>query len=197
MDKNCATRKCRSYGRRSSLRQSKWKIELRQKVSVRIKGEILETTVGRILFNEILPADFGFINEAITSSLIKQLFARAYRTKDTKEVVEMIDAVKDLGFGTGTISGLSFGIFDAKVYPGKQKILKEADKKVAEHEKSFAQGLITAEEKRRLTQEVWIETTKIWRIEPGCWMKPRIRIVIDKAGASIRLSSCSHKRTDC
>lgn len=165
------------------------KIELRQKITVRIKGEILETTAGRILFNEILPSDFGFINEAITSTLIKQLFARAYRTKETKEVVEMIDAVKDLGFGTGTISGLSFGIFDAKVYPDKEKILKEADKKVAEHEKSFAQGLITAEEKRRLTQEVWIETTedladRTWEMLDET---SPIRIVIDaKVGRASR-----------
>jgi DNA-directed RNA polymerase subunit beta' len=164
-------------------------IELRQKITVRIKGEILETTAGRILFNEILPSDFGFINEAITSSLIKQLFARAYRTKETKEVVEMIDAVKDLGFATGTISGLSFGIFDAKVHPDKEKILKEADKKVAEHEKSFAQGLITAEEKRRLTQEVWIETTedladRTWEMLDE---NSPIRIVIDaKVGRASR-----------
>jgi DNA-directed RNA polymerase subunit beta' len=169
--------------------QQTGKIELRQKITVRINGEILETTVGRILFNEILPSDFGFINEAITSSLIKQLFARAYRTKETKEVVEMIDAVKDLGFRTGTISGLSFGIFDAKVYPDKEKILKEADKKVAEHEKSFAQGLITAEEKKRLTQEVWIETTedladKTWEMLDE---SSPIRIVIDaKVGRASR-----------
>jgi DNA-directed RNA polymerase subunit beta' len=164
-------------------------LELRQAVTVRIRGELLETSVGRILFNEILPSDFGFMNEAVTSTVIKQLFARAYRTKDTKEVVEMIDAVKDLGFAAGTISGLSFGIFDARVYPDKEKILKEADKRVAEHEKNFAQGLITSEEKKRLTKEVWIETTE--ELADRTWEMldetSPIRIVIDaKVGRASR-----------
>ena len=164
-------------------------LELRQAVTVRIGSELLETSVGRILFNEILPSDFGFINEAVTSSVIKQLFAKAYRTKDTKEVVEMIDAVKDLGFAAGTISGLSFGIFDARVYPDKEKILKEADKRVAEHERNFAQGLITSEEKKRLTKEVWIETTedladRTWEMLDET---SPIRIVIDaKVGRASR-----------
>jgi DNA-directed RNA polymerase subunit beta' len=164
-------------------------LELRQAVTVRIGSELLETSVGRILFNEILPSDFGFMNEAVTSSVIKQLFAKAYRTKDTKEVVEMIDAVKDLGFAAGTISGLSFGIFDARVYPDKEKILKEADKRVAEHERNFAQGLITSEEKKRLTKEVWIETTedladRTWEMLDET---SPIRIVIDaKVGRASR-----------
>jgi DNA-directed RNA polymerase subunit beta' len=165
------------------------KLELRQAATVRIEGKLIETTAGRILFNEILPSDFGFINEAVTSSIIKQLFARAYRTKDTKEVVEMIDAVKDLGFAAGTISGLSFGIFDARVYPDKEKILREADKRVAEHEKNFAQGLITLEEKKRLTKEVWIETTE--ELADRTWEmldeNSPIRVVIDaKVGRASR-----------
>ncbi|OGM13865.1 DNA-directed RNA polymerase subunit beta' [Candidatus Woesebacteria bacterium RIFCSPLOWO2_01_FULL_39_23] len=168
--------------------QSK-KIELRQLVTVRLNGEFMDTTVGRILFNESLPSDFGFINEAVTSGIIKQLFSRAYKTKETGEVVEMIDAVKDLGFMGGTVSGLSFGIFDAKVLPEKEKILKEADKRVAEHEKNFAQGLITLAEKKRLIQEVWIEVTeeladKTWEMLDET---SPIRIVIDaKVGRASR-----------
>lgn len=136
------------------------KIDLRQNISVRVNGEVIETTAGRIMFNEVLPEDFDFINESITSSHIKTIFNKAYNTMEASDVVSMIDSIKDLGFYGGTISGLSFGIFDAKVLPEKEQIIKESDQKVAEIENNFAQGLITAEEKRRLSQEVWIETTE-------------------------------------
>ncbi len=139
--------------------QSK-QIELRQKITVRVNGKIMETTVGRILFNEVLPADFDFVNEAVTSSVIKKLFGKAYSSMTTDKVVEMIDAIKELGFYGGTLSGISFGINDAKTYPGKAKILKEAEGRITEIESNYTQGLITFEEKKRLVQEVWIEVTE-------------------------------------
>jgi len=136
------------------------KIEIRQKVNLRLEGKIIETTVGRILFNQVLPSSFEFVNESVSSSVIKSLFSKAYASSDKSEVVEMIDAIKNLGFVGGTLSGLSFGISDAKVLPEKGKIIKDAEKKVSEIEKNFEQGLITADEKRRLSQQVWIEVTE-------------------------------------
>ncbi len=165
------------------------KIELRQNISVRMDGKIIETTTGRIMFNEVLPESFEFINESITSTHIKKLFNKAYNTMESAEVVNMIDAIKDLGFYGGTVSGLSFGIFDAKVLPEKNEIIKESDQKVAEIENNFAQGLITAEEKRRLSQEIWIETTedladKTWNLLDET---SPIRTVIDaKVGRASR-----------
>lgn len=165
------------------------KLEVRQKIKLMMDGKIVETTAGRILFNEILPENFDYVNEAATSSVIKQLFIKAYATVSKDRVVQMVDDIKDLGFYGGTISGISFGVFDAKVYPGKAKVLGEADKKVAEIEDNFNQGLITQEEKRRLTQEVWIEVSedladKTWEL-----MEPTnpIRVVIDaKVGRASR-----------
>ncbi|KKQ86030.1 MAG: DNA-directed RNA polymerase subunit beta' [Candidatus Woesebacteria bacterium GW2011_GWB1_38_8] len=165
------------------------KIELKQKISVRIEKVIAETTIGRILFNEILPEGFEFVNEGVTSSKIKELFTRAFATQDKQRVVKMVDDIKNLGFYGGTISGLSFGVFDSKILPEKDSILKEADDRVADIENNFSQGLITAEEKRRLTQEVWIEVTedltdKTWNLLEE--VNP-IRIVIDaKVGRTSR-----------
>jgi len=136
------------------------KLDLRERIVARINGKLIETTVGRVLFNEILPSGFSYVNEAVTSTTIKKLFTKAFKTQEKARVVQMIDAVKDLGFFAGTISGLSFGIFDAKVSPEKGKLLAEADKRLAEHENNFAQGLITSEEKKRLSQELWIEVTE-------------------------------------
>jgi DNA-directed RNA polymerase subunit beta' len=164
-------------------------IELRQKITVLIKGELIETTVGRILFNETLPESFDYVNKPASATVIKELFTKAYDSVKKEEVVEMIDAIKTLGFYGGTISGLSFGITDAKIYPQKGKIMKEADKKITEIEKNFAQGLITKEEKKRLSQEIWIETTedladKTWDMLDS---DNPLRIVIDaKVGRTSR-----------
>lgn len=165
------------------------KIELRQKIKVRISGKIIETTVGRILFNEILPEGFEFVNDAVTSSVIKEIFAKAYANVSKERVVEMIDAIKTLGFRGGTISGISFGIFDAKTSTEKARMLKEAEKKITDIETNFAQGLITEEEKKRLTQGVWIEVTE--SIADKTWEEldetSPIRLVIDaKVGRTSR-----------
>jgi DNA-directed RNA polymerase subunit beta' len=165
------------------------KLEIRQKIKVRVGKIIIETTVGRLLFNEILPENFDFINEAVTSSVIKTLFVKAYASVSRERVVQLVDDVKDLGFFGGTISGISFGIFDAKLYPGKTKVLEEADSKVSEIEENFNQGLITTEEKKRLTQEVWIEVSE--DLADKTWAEMEvdnpIRVVIDaKVGRASR-----------
>jgi DNA-directed RNA polymerase subunit beta' len=165
------------------------KLEGRQKIKVKISKEIVETTVGRLLFNEVLPENFDFINESITSSIIKSLFVKAYATVSRERVVQLVDDIKDLGFFGGTVSGISFGIFDAKVYPEKAKVLEEAEDRVSEIEDNFSQGLITAEEKRRLTQEVWIEVSEDLADKTWNEMEPTnpIRVVIDaKVGRASR-----------
>lgn len=169
--------------------QQAGKINIRQKIQVRIGKNIVETTVGRLLFNEVLPENFDFINESVTSSVIKSLFVKAYETVSRERVTQLVDDIKDLGLFGGTISGISFGIFDAKVYPGKAKVLEEADKRVSEIEENFNQGLITAEEKRRLTQEVWIDVSEDLADKTWNEMEPTnpIRVVIDaKVGRASR-----------
>jgi len=164
-------------------------VNLRQKVKVRIDNEILETTAGRVLFNEILPEGFKFINQNIASGIIKDLVTDAYSKVSRERLVQLIDDIKNLGFIGGTLSGLSFAVSDAAIYKGKEKIIKNADKKVDEIEKSFNQGLITKEEEKRSVQQIWIETTeeiadKTWNIIPE---DSPIRTVIDaKVGRTSR-----------
>jgi DNA-directed RNA polymerase subunit beta' len=137
------------------------KIGLRQKIKVAIDRKIIETTAGRIFFNEALPEALQFFNETASSSVLKNvLFPQALRLCDSAEVVEMIDNVKDLGFSAGTISGISFTITDLEILPEKDGIIQESNQKVAEIEQNYRQGLITIAERKRLVQEVWLETTE-------------------------------------
>jgi len=165
------------------------KLNMRRLTSINIDGKILETTVGRVLFNEVLPEIFGYVNESMSSNLIQDMFTQAFSKVTHQEVVNMIDDIKDLGFMGGTYSGLSFGISDAVVHPEKDSIIEAANEKVAQIEDNFAMGLITREEKKRLAESVWIETTeeiadKTWDlVEPTS----SIRIVIDaKVGRTSR-----------
>lgn len=164
-------------------------IQIRQEISLRMDGKIIKTSVGRIFFNEALPEGFGFINEAVTSSVIKNIFNRVLSDYDQKIVIDTIDKVKNLGFWGGSIAGISMSIFDAVVHPDKDKMIKEAEKRLAEIESNYAQGLITAQEKKRFTEEVWIEVSE--ELADRTWelfdKDNPIRVVIDaKVGRASR-----------
>lgn len=164
-------------------------IKLREPIKTKIDGELIVTTVGRIMFNDALQLEeykisgIKFVNEPVTASVIKGVFAKVLGMKDveTKKIVLMIDRIKNLGFDAGTVSGLSFGITDPKVHPGKETMIQEANEEVAQVEGNFRNGLITTEERRRLIQELWIEVTEELadRTWEGLEADNPIKIIID------------------
>lgn len=140
------------------------KLGLRQLIEVRLTmpdgtKQRVETTVGRIQFNEILPNELGFINEPVTAGKIKDLVRKAIDKITPDKTAEMIDAIKDLGFEMATKSGLSVAVSDCLMIPEKDEIIESANKKAEEVQESYLQGLITQDEKRRLTFEIWMKTT--------------------------------------
>ena len=141
-----------------SAYQSK-KISLRQKIKVRYKGQVLETTLGRILFNERLPENLRFVNDTMSSSQIKKLLAKAINLCTNEEVATLVDNLKDFGFTGSTESGISVGIFDLVMSNDKEEIIQESESKDTEIEANYQNGLITLEEMRRLSVDNWIEAT--------------------------------------
>ncbi len=143
--------------------QTAWlaeKIELREMIGVRINGEVKLTTTGRVLFNQVLPAELRFVNEPVGSNKIKELVGRAFNILAREKVVDLIDALKDIGFWGATYSGISPSIFDCSLLGGKDKLINQANKKASEIENNYHQGLITDEEKTQLIKDMWIETTE-------------------------------------
>ncbi len=136
------------------------KIDLRQKIKLNIDSETVETSVGRIIFNQVLPKQMGFINTPIRGVTIKEIILRMMGILPKEEVVELIDGIKNLGFAASTNAGISIGIFDAKILPNKQELIQEAEKEVKKIETNFIKGLITEDEKIQLNQSVWIKTTE-------------------------------------
>jgi DNA-directed RNA polymerase subunit beta' len=165
------------------------KIALREPVMVRVVDQgtksLIETSVGRIRFNELLPNVFGFINESVNAAGIKKLITTAMKLISQDEVTELIDSIKSLGFYGATISGVSVSVFDNYMHPDKDKMIGEAEKKVAAIDDEYQRGLITLDEKKRLSNDVWLKATD--EIAKLTWgnLKPSnpIKITIDSGGS--------------
>jgi len=149
----------------AQLAYQTFKIKLRQDIKVKLKlgknqtPTILKTSIGRILFNQVLPQSLQFINAPINAAAIKNLVHQAIKTTSQEETMKLIDDLKDLGFQAETDSGLSVSVADNQIIKEKQALVDKANKKAAIIQDNFKQGLITEEEKRRLINEIWMETT--------------------------------------
>jgi len=161
------------------------KIQLREPVTVRIGKEVIETTIGRIKLNEVLPGDFEYLNEAVNASGIKKIITYCMKKYTADEVANLIDRIKDLGFYGATLSGISVSVFDNEIIPEKDKMIDQSEDKVAKIDEEYQNGLITLSEKKRLSNEVWLKATNA--IADLTWkaLKPTnpIKISIDSGGS--------------
>ena len=132
----------------------------RQKIKLYRGGEYLETSVGRILFNQVLPEEMRYLNIPIRGVTIRDIILKAMEVFTKEEVADIIDNIKTFGFWGATMAGVSIGIYDAKIVPGKRDFIRNAEKSVQDIEKNFDKGFITSEEKSQLSQGVWIKTTE-------------------------------------
>ena len=145
-------------------------VRVRQRIRVRLDGAFVTTSVGRIMFNEILPENFPFVNEETKAATIKELVSRALKENTNEEVVELIDAIKDLGFKGATLSGgVSVSVFDCEIIDEKGQIVQETEEKVAGVVDNYQQGLITDNERQRLSNDIWIDVTE--KIADMTWQK--------------------------
>ena len=132
---------------------------LHDKIKIKSQGQILETSVGRIFFNQALPEEMSFINAGIRGKDVKRLLIECQNRFGKERTVQLIDSLKDLGFSYATASGISMSITDAEIIPNKQKLVDEAESKVEVIEKNFRRGLITEVERARLSEEIWSNLT--------------------------------------
>lgn len=126
------------------------------KVSLNNSGGILETTVGRVIFNEIIPQDLGFINENLNKKSVARLVDKVYRKYGTDRAAELVDDLKDIGFKYAQKSGFTFAVEDIHVPTTKAKILKDAESQLDLIDKQYRRGLITEDERYAKTIELWM-----------------------------------------
>ncbi len=137
-------------------------VDLRAEIEVRDgdkRGQRLKTSVGRIIFNEVLPPELGFHNKVIDKSDLKQIVTDCHKLLSHEDMAEVLDNLKQLGFHYATKSGTTIAISDIEVPDSKPKLLEEAEERAAIIENQYQRGLITEDERYNGVVEVWIETT--------------------------------------
>ena len=138
-------------------------IELRELVEIRkepkLNGEVIQTTVGRISFNEILPDNFDYINEVVGKKQLKNILNKALYEFSQPEVGELLDRIKKFGFEEMTRSGLSWAISDFTVSDEREKLIDKAQDGVAEVTMQFEDGLLTEKERYAQIIDIWSKTS--------------------------------------
>jgi len=134
---------------------------------------IVETTVGRIIFDEVLPAgvaaainvslglpDIDFVNERMDRKMLKTVVARCYEVLGNEATAEVVDNIKRIGFEYATQSGITIAVNDLRVPAEKAGLIKEAEAHIKEIDGEYETGLITEQERYDATVEVWSRTTE-------------------------------------
>jgi DNA-directed RNA polymerase subunit beta' len=137
-------------------------VDFRAEIEVRDQGKSgqrIKTSVGRILFSEVLPPELGFYNKEIDKASLKRIVTDCSKLLGDEDMAEVLDNLKQLGFQYATKSGTTIAMSDIKVPESKPKLIEEAEASTALIENQYHRGLITEDERYRGVVEVWTETT--------------------------------------
>ncbi len=136
------------------------KVDLHAIIKVRINGELIETTVGRVLFNQIIPDEMGFINELMSKKNLEQLVSNVMLKAGNLRTVEFLDDLKELGFRYATLAGTSIGLDDVVIPKSKYDIIEKAYEEVQQLEEQYRMGLITDGERYNKVIDIWTRVTE-------------------------------------
>jgi DNA-directed RNA polymerase subunit beta' len=135
-------------------------VDLRAEIEARDeKGQRIKTSVGRILFNEVLPSELDFLNTVIDKSSLKRIVTECSKLLSDEDLAATMDNLKQLGFRYATKSGTTIAMTDIEVPGSKPKLLEEAEAKTIEIENQYERGLITEDERYNGVVGVWTEIT--------------------------------------
>ncbi len=121
---------------------------------------MIDTTVGRAIFNDILPEEIRFINQTLDKGGVRDLIADIYEISGQEVTTRVADSIKDIGFKYATRSGATLSIADITVPPEKAEIIQEALLGVEQVQKDYRRGLLTEQEQNERIIDIWQDTTK-------------------------------------
>lgn len=119
------------------------------------KGDRIETTIGRITFNNVLPYDYPYLNYEMNKKEISRLVEDCCNRYALSEMPAILDGLKDAGFHYATRAGVTVSVYDATVPPEKEGILASADNKVAAIDADYEMGLMSGEERHKQVVDIW------------------------------------------
>ncbi len=137
------------------------KLDLQALIKVRMDGEIVETSAGRIIFNRALPVDFPYQNRTLGKKEIAEIIEQVAERYDSEDIARILDQIKETGFHYATRAGVTIGVEDIEVPPEKPQILEDAEKKIDKIEDEYAGGFLTEEERHGRVVDVWHEATDL------------------------------------
>jgi DNA-directed RNA polymerase subunit beta' len=140
------------------LRTSTWYDDKGDRLSEPVT-RVLDTTVGRVLFNRILPPEVQFVNEKLDKGGVKDLIAEVYEIAGQEKTTEVADKIKALGFEYAMKSGTTLAVADISIPPERKQIIEEALKQVELVQRDFRRGLLTEQERNEREIEIWQGTT--------------------------------------
>ena len=130
-------------------------IKLQTPIRVFTKGEIRETTLGRVFFNEVMPADFPYVEDTLNKKTLNKVLARIFTKYGQQQTANTADDIKDLALKYATASAVSTGMTDYFDVPELAGIIEEGDERTATVSDQYENGLITEDERYSLTVETW------------------------------------------
>jgi len=139
-------------------------VDLRAKIRVlpsenkkyaQFEGKVFETTVGRLLFNSVLPSDFPFINEEITNRKMSVVVEDLVTHYKLDGIPAILDKIKAFGFRYATYAGITWSISDVVIPEIKEKLVEEGREQAAKEQENFNNGLLTEDERYRMTVGIW------------------------------------------
>ncbi len=142
------------------------KVDLHAIIKVRItdhsttppKTSIIETTVGRVLFNQVVPEEIGFINQLLTKKNLRDIIGEVLKRTGTAVTAKFLDDIKEMGFMTAFRAGLSFNMGDVIIPENKDELIAEANAEVEEVMANFTMGFITNNERYNQIIDIWTHT---------------------------------------
>jgi DNA-directed RNA polymerase subunit beta' len=137
-------------------------VDLHARIKVRLDGELVETTIGRVLLKEILPEEIPFrlINKVMKKSELANLIDYCYRYGGDKKTVLLSDRLKGLGYHYATLAGISISLDDMLIPSNKGKLLQEAQREIEKVQEQYTEGLITDGERYNKVIDIWAQVTE-------------------------------------
>jgi DNA-directed RNA polymerase subunit beta' len=146
------------------------KVRVKKQIKGVMKSQIIETTLGRIIFNDPIPQDLGYVDRSVPGNEFKlevdflvgkkqlgQIIGRAIKVEGVHKSSVMLDKIKAQGYKYSTLSGITFSVFDAKIPHNKNKYIEEAQEKVDRVNEMYRRGLASNEDRSKYTIRAWTE----------------------------------------
>ncbi|MCH9611707.1 MAG: DNA-directed RNA polymerase subunit beta' [Chlamydiia bacterium] len=134
-------------------------LHIQERIKLLYDGNIIETTPGRVLFNEAVPEEMGFQNYVMRKKKLSGLILDIYKKVGLEKTVNFLDQIKLIGFEQATKSSISMGISDVYIPENKEEELKKAFDKVQKIVKQYEDGIVTEGERKTKVISIWTETT--------------------------------------